>query len=856
MNAQGWRVIPGFEFLLRCFSLATATLICCQTGYGSTESSSPSLLPSGWLSVRGSQIVGPDGVPVRIASVGVTGMNIIGGRLELVGPFQGIRGHVAAMKAVGFNCVRVDWNDKTLDDAGAMAELEHFVAACRESGLKVIFDNHNNEATPADWENAAQQKNGLWFDTGPGTDGTDGAGNKGTISSAIFQKDWVTFAKRWARDSTVIGFDIRNEPCAHTSTPALWGGGGPTDIHKMYEAVGNAILAVNPNALIICEAVINYRTGAYEGDLSCVRDLPVRLVNPTKLVYSVHEYPREIGGYPGPEAGPGYIERMNRTWGWLVIEEIAPVWIGEMGASMLSAPSREWGRTLLDYMNGTVLGGPAFTLEQQGISGDWWAWGCLDGQNPNGCVGKDGDVRPEQAWYIHQMLFHTKPLPQQPQASVVRIGFKPEKVVHPISKDFIGFGYEKSAVAQEGFFSATNTHMIQLYRTLSAHGLVRIGGNVSDHARFVPNGVRSARSEKETSIINQQAIEDFAGFLQVTGWKAMWGLNLGTGTKAEAAQEALAVSKALGDRLQSFEIGNEVDLLPRFKTFESYCAAYRRYKAAVRNAVPRAVFSGPDVAGDIQWAIDFSSREAKDMKLLTHHYYRTGARHSDATIQTLLAPDPKWERTLRELQDASRANNISFRINEVNSFYGGGKPGVSDTFASALWCLDFMFQLADYGCDGANLETDINQLGWVSHYSPIFHDKRDQLTARPEYYGMLAFGIAGRGELLQVTASTSGMNLSAHATRTSQGQLWVTVVNKELERGATVEIVLPKGCMTAEAYRLEAPSIQTRNGVTLGGTTVTSEGTWSPGASEKLAVRAGVARLPLAAASAALVQIR
>ena len=44
----------------------------------------------------------------------------------------------------------------------------------------------------------------------------------------------------------------------------------------MYEAVGNAVLAVNPDALIICEAVINYKTGAYEGDLSVVAQPPVR----------------------------------------------------------------------------------------------------------------------------------------------------------------------------------------------------------------------------------------------------------------------------------------------------------------------------------------------------------------------------------------------------------------------------------------------------------------------------------------------------------------------------------------------------------------------------------------------------
>jgi hypothetical protein len=110
----------------------------------------PALLPAGFLSAHGSQIVGPDGIPVRIACVGLTGMNVVGGRLELEGPFKGIEGHVAAMKAMGFNCVRVDWIDKTLDDPGAMAQLDQFVAACKKVGLKVIFDNHNNEATPAE----------------------------------------------------------------------------------------------------------------------------------------------------------------------------------------------------------------------------------------------------------------------------------------------------------------------------------------------------------------------------------------------------------------------------------------------------------------------------------------------------------------------------------------------------------------------------------------------------------------------------------------------------------------------------------------------------------------------------------
>jgi len=90
-------------------------------------------------------------------------------------------------------------------------------------------------------------------------------------------------------------------------------------------------------------------------------------------------------------------------------EDIAPVWVGEMGASMISSGSQAWGQTLLDYMNGKALAGPKFSGSQQPIGGDWWAWGCLEGENPDGCLGKDGMVRPEQACFIRQMLFHPIP---------------------------------------------------------------------------------------------------------------------------------------------------------------------------------------------------------------------------------------------------------------------------------------------------------------------------------------------------------------------------------------------------------------------------------------------------------------
>ncbi len=437
----------------------------------------------------------------------------------------------------------------------------------------------------------------------------------------------------------------------------------------------------------------------------------------------------------------------------------------------------------------------------------------------------------------------------------LRLAIDPHSVGTAISDDFIGFGYETSAVAREGYFSPRNTRLVQLYRTLSPRGLVRIGGNVSDHTRFVADGLPQARSEKETTVINQAVLDDFGGFLRATGWRAMWGLNLGSGSKEDAVQEAVAVHRALGDRLHSFEIGNEVDLLPRFRSYEEYHSAYADYRAVIRGALSDAPFSGPDVAGNTQWAIDFAATEFKDLSRLTHHFNRTGARRPEATLETLLAPDPAFKSKLLKLQRTCSETSTCFRINEVNSFYGGGKPGVSDTFASALWCLDFMFQVASYGGEGVNMETDINQMAWVSHYSPIFRDTAGKLIARPEYYGMLAFAMAGKGDLVKLTTSYTEVNVSAYAARSTGGPLWVTIVNKDLSHQVAIEIVLPGGCSKAVAYRLAAPSIESRDQVTLAGTQVLAEGTWSPGPAEKIPVNGEVASLRLPAASAVFVRL-
>lgn len=355
-----------------------------------------SRLPPGYLHTSGSQIVDAAGRPVRIASVGWNQH------------FGDVPATVNAIAASGFNTIRVSWDDADL--AADRVLLAHIVAAATRSGLKVIIDHHNNEGftNPRDGY-GAQQRNGLWFDRGPGTNNTNGAGVPGTVSAARFEADWLTIARVFAGNPTVIGFDLDNEPTANGHI--TWGGGGPTDIHAMYQTVGDAIQRIDPGVLIIAEGPQNYRTSfahrgpAPVGDLTMVGSRPVVLTIPDHVVYSVHDYPTGISNFR-PDSGPAAIAQMNRVWGYLVTDHIAPVWIGEMGSSMKTANDRAWAATLLGYMNGQdgAEGGPVFTAGQQPVPGDWWAWGYLPGQAPDGTLNAAGGLRGSQYRVWQQLL--------------------------------------------------------------------------------------------------------------------------------------------------------------------------------------------------------------------------------------------------------------------------------------------------------------------------------------------------------------------------------------------------------------------------------------------------------------------
>ncbi len=405
--------------------------------------------------------------------------------------------------------------------------------------------------------------------------------------------------------------------------------------------------------------------------------------------------------------------------------------------------------------------------------------------------------------------------------------------------NFIGLGYEMSSVAPLGLLSASNERYVQMVKQLGGSGVLRVGGIVADYTRYEPNGTIS--TDPHHTVITQASLEQLNGFLKKIGWTVIWNLNFAQGSLDQAVTEATAVASILGKQLQAFEIGNEVEnygrgaktFRPAPYTYETYRTEYAAWHDAIHKAVPSARFAAPDTADNVQWVENMASDAHGEVGLLTTHYYRGNQKQGSA--EQLLTPDPRLLDKLLRLRTASTQSNIPWRMCETNSFFGGGRPGVSDTFVGALWTLDFMLLLGSYGCSGVNLETGVNQLGFVSPYSPIQDDGKGVNSAGAPYYGMLAFAEARKGNTdLRALDLPEGMEeLTAYAFGNNGAVRSVVIIN----RGSLEETISLSGLglHSSSAMRLSAPAADSKSGITFAGSAVEATGHWAATQIERVA---------------------
>ncbi|MAI70290.1 MAG: hypothetical protein CMM01_05195 [Rhodopirellula sp.] len=348
---------------------------------------------SGALSTLGNQIVDEAGESVRLA-----GVNWFGFETTNFAPHglwsRGYVGMMEQMKAEGFNTIRLPYSDELFDaesipngiDFSKNPDLEglngleimdRIVAQADELGLRVILDHHRSAAG-----NSANES-GLWYSA--------------EYPESVWIDHLTRLATRYANNSSVVGIDLHNEP--HGG--ATWGDGSANDWRLAAERAGNAVLAANPDLLIIVEGVEAASSGYYwwGGNLSNAGDAPVRLEVENRLVYSAHDYPASVyqqDYFSDPAYPDNLTEIWNENWGYLFRDGIAPVLLGEFGSKLETVSDQQWFDTMVEYLKGDLDGDGDNDLEsgQEGISWTYWSW------NPNS--GDTGGILKDDWQTIHE----------------------------------------------------------------------------------------------------------------------------------------------------------------------------------------------------------------------------------------------------------------------------------------------------------------------------------------------------------------------------------------------------------------------------------------------------------------------
>jgi uncharacterized protein (TIGR03437 family) len=442
----------------------------------------------------------------------------------------------------------------------------------------------------------------------------------------------------------------------------------------------------------------------------------------------------------------------------------------------------------------------------------------------------------------------TQPTPTGPlTAAPVTITTATAGTVGPA---FAGLSYEKSQMALP-FFTSQNSAAIAMFKLLGP-SLLRIGGNSVDKTTWMPNGKGQTSGQ-----VAPADIDALAGFLKATGWQVLYGTNLATSTAVLAAAEIAYAVKSLGSSLYGIEIGNEPDLyagnyFPKTWAFSDYLTLWESFAEAIRAQSPTVALTGPVASSNISgFVAPFASAIKGNASMLSDHYYRADGMATTSTVSLLVSQDANIVTQAKAMQAVSQSSGIPYRFAETNSFYNGGAPGVSDTFASALWVIDHLFACAANGAQGINLHGGGSSTG----YTPIADMSGVVVGARPEFYGALLFSLAGQGSMLQTTINAGKLNATAYTIQTAAGGLNIILNNKEVTQNLNVTMTLPQAAPSATLLELTAASLTATTGVTIQGASISAAGAFTPGTASSLTVSGMSLKCYVPASSAVLIQV-
>ncbi len=447
-----------------------------------------------------------------------------------------------------------------------------------------------------------------------------------------------------------------------------------------------------------------------------------------------------------------------------------------------------------------------------------------------------------------------------------------------IPPSFLGLSFESWGLQE------FERHSSLLARTLSllrAPGdgplLVRIGGNSSDRSFWDPSG---HGLPPWAFAFTPAYLQHTAALVRAADARLLIDLNLATARPQVSARLAAASARLLpAGSIAGFEVGNEPDLYahtawvaafsrqthdPAAATMSArtYALQFATYAALLAHIAPEVPLVGPALGypdRDLSWLATLLSDAAPRLGFVSAHLYPYTACAKPSsrlypTIARLLseAASAGLARSIAPaVRLASRAQ-LGLRVTELNSVSCGGRSGVSDAVASALWAPDAMFELLRAGVAGVNIHIRAEAVNGA------FALSSRGLVARPLLYGMILFTrtVAAGSQLLQSRElAPASLHLKAWVVALSDGDLHVLLIDKG-SRPAHVHLRLP-AVGVATVQRLSAPGVAARSGVTLDGQRLDASGRWrGRAASETVPAGPEGYNLMVPAGSAALLSVR
>lgn len=419
---------------------------------------------------------------------------------------------------------------------------------------------------------------------------------------------------------------------------------------------------------------------------------------------------------------------------------------------------------------------------------------------------------------------------------------------YAVPDDFAGLSFETWSEGPDRggvsgyFFSATNTPLVTLFTNSGIRSL-RLGGCTVD-------GLKA-------TVPSRPDIDSAFGFAKAAGIKLIYSLRLLNGNPAEDAATAKYIWTRYRPLLAGFAIGNEPDVKgyryppfgygtdPSITNYSSYLAAWKKFAAAITNAVPSATFVGPDAAAiSREWASRFVNDVAGFVRLTlaTQHGYvggkpflnnRRQPMPASVAIDRMLSEywvTNKYPAYFAQTAALIAASRLPCRMTEINDHLHG-VTNASNAFASALWALDYMHWWAARGCAGVNFHNNYHR-EWLKTDTIYLNQPFGEFRVNPKAYALKAFGLGSHGRTKPVViGNANGLNLTAYAVGNSTN-LSVTIINKEHGAGARDASVtfVPDGFSfrTAAVMFLTAANgdAGATNGITLGGAPIRNDAPW------------------------------